>query len=81
MGYGGESDLAFAAGDIIRNDYVAYLNGYPGHQSRTVCVGQPSDEQQQTYQVVLDIYRATIDRCVPRRAHGGHLSLRQRRFP
>ena len=29
MGYGGESDLAFEAGDIIRNDYVAYLNGYP----------------------------------------------------
>ena len=65
VGYGGESDLAFEAGDIIRNDYVAYLNGYPGHQSRTVCVGEPSAEQQRTYQVVLDIYRGTIAQCVP----------------
>ena len=65
VGYGGESDLAFEAGDIIRNDYVAYLNGYPGHQSRSVCVGPPSDEQKRIYQVVRDIYRATIDRCCP----------------
>ena len=33
VAYGGESDMAFQAGDIIRNDYVSYLNGYPGHQS------------------------------------------------
>ena len=65
VGYGGESDLPFQAGDIIRNDYVAYLNGYPGHQSRSVCVGPPSDEQKRTYRVVRDIYRATIDRCLP----------------
>ena len=44
---------------------LAYLNGYPGHQSRTVCVGQPSAEQKQTYRVVRDIYHATIARCVP----------------
>ena len=81
VGYGGESDLAFEAGDIIRNDYVAYLNGYPGHQSRSVCVGAPSDEQKRTYQTVLDIYRGTIDRCRSRRADGGHLPLRQRRLP
>ena len=61
MGYGGESDLAFRAGDIIRNDYVAYLNGYPGHQSRTVYVGQPSAEQKQTYRVVRDIYHFVND--------------------
>ena len=65
VGYGGESDMAFEAGDIIRNDYVSYLNGYPGHQSRSVCVGTPSDEQRRVYQVTLDIYRATIERCVP----------------
>ena len=58
VGYGGESDLAFEAGDIIRNHYVAYLNGYPGHQSRTICVGPPSDEQPR-------IYRTTIDQYVP----------------
>ena len=65
VSYGGESDVAFEAGDIIRNDYVSYLNGYPGHQSRSVCVGNPSDEQRKVYQVTLDIYRGTIERCVP----------------
>ncbi len=65
VAYGGESDMAFEAGDIIRNDYVSYLNGYPGHQSRSVCVGTPSDEQKRAYQVTLDIYRGTIERCVP----------------
>ena len=65
VAYGGESDMAFESGDIIRNDHVSYLNGYPGHQSRSVCVGTPSDEQKRLYQVTRDIYRATIDRCVP----------------
>ncbi len=65
VSYGGESDVAFEAGDVIRNDYVSYLNGYPGHQSRSVCVGTPSDEQKRVYQVTLDIYRGTIERCVP----------------
>ena len=65
VAYGGESDMAFQAGDIIRNDYVSYLNGYPGHQSRTVVVGQPTDEQKNTYRITRDIYRAVIDRCRP----------------
>ena len=65
VSFGGESDLTFEAGDIIRNDYVSYLNGYPGHQSRSVCVGNPSQEQLEMYQATRDIYRATIERCVP----------------
>ncbi|PKB79448.1 MAG: hypothetical protein BZY88_13490 [SAR202 cluster bacterium Io17-Chloro-G9] len=63
VAYGGEGDTEFRSGDIIRNDYVSYLDAYPGHQSRTVVVGQPSSEQRRTYQVVRDIYRSTIDRC------------------
>ena len=65
VAYGGESDMAFEVGDIIRNDYVAYLNGYPGHQSRSVCVGTPSDKQRRIYRVTRDIYRAAIDRRRP----------------
>lgn len=63
--YGGEGDMAFRRGDVIRNDYVSYLRGYPGHQSRTVVLGRPSDEQRRTYATVRDIYRATLERCVP----------------
>jgi Xaa-Pro aminopeptidase len=56
--YAGESDFAFAAGDAIRTDYVAYVKGYPGHQSRCAVVGQPSAEQRRRYAVIRDIYRA-----------------------
>ena len=63
VGYGGEGDMKFQNGDIIRNDYVSYFQGYPGHQSRTIVVGSPSDEQKQTYQIMLDIYRRTIEQC------------------
>ena len=49
VAYAGESDFAFAAGDAIRTDYVAYFGGYPGHQSRCAVVGRPSDEQRHDY--------------------------------
>jgi Xaa-Pro aminopeptidase len=61
VGYGGEGDMKFQRGDIVRNDYVSYFQGYPGHQSRTVVVGTPSAEQKRTYQIMRDIYRKTIE--------------------
>ncbi len=68
--YAGESDFAFAAGDAIRTDYVAYVRGYPGHQSRCAVVGKPSEEQHRQYVVIRDIYRATNDLLVPGRTAG-----------
>jgi Xaa-Pro aminopeptidase len=65
VAYGGEGDMAFQSGDIIRNDYVSYLNGYPGHQSRTVVIGEPTKELLDTYKTHRDIYRATINMCRP----------------
>jgi Xaa-Pro aminopeptidase len=61
--YGGESKLAFERGDIIRNDYVSYYLGYPGHQSRTVVLGKPSGEQVRTYKVRRGIYLSTVELC------------------
>lgn len=63
--YGGEGDFPFERGDIIRNDYVSYYLGYPGHQSRVAVLGPPSGEQKRIYKIVLDIYRAVIVRCRP----------------
>jgi Xaa-Pro aminopeptidase len=63
--YAGESDTAFQRGDIVRTDYVAYVEGYPGHQSRNAVVGRPSPQQQRDYEITRDIYRMTIDRCRP----------------
>jgi Xaa-Pro aminopeptidase len=42
---------------------VSYYHGYPGHQSRTVVLGEPSAEQRRTYRLMRDIYRRTIDQC------------------
>ncbi|MEE8302749.1 MAG: Xaa-Pro peptidase family protein [Candidatus Tectomicrobia bacterium] len=63
VAYGGEGDTVLQPGDIIRNDYVAYYHGYPGHQSRTVVLGSPSEAQRQTYTVMRDIYRQTLEAC------------------
>ena len=61
--YGGESDVVIERGDAIRTDYVAYLHGYPGHQSRTVIVGPPTPGQRRDYAINLEVHRKTIDRC------------------
>lgn len=70
VAYAGESDFAFAAGDAIRTDYVAYVKGYPGHQSRCAVVGTPTDEQKREYGVIRDIYRASNDQLIPGRTAG-----------
>ena len=62
--YGGESDLKFHRGDFVRDDYVAYLNGYAGHQSRLAILGPPNDEQKRGYEMTLEIHRQTIERCL-----------------
>ena len=63
--YNGESDFQIAPGDLIRTDYVAYLAGYPGHQSRNVVVGEPSVEMADTYQKVREVYSLLMERIRP----------------
>ena len=61
--YAGESDFVLEKGDAIRTDYVGYLQSYPGHQSRTVIMGEPTPEQRRDYVINLEIHRNTLDRC------------------
>jgi len=63
--YCGESSFAFERGDIVRTDYLAYLEGYPGHQSRNAVIGKPSAQQASDYAKYLDLYRAAADRLRP----------------
>jgi Xaa-Pro aminopeptidase len=63
--YGGESDVKFRNGDFVRNDYVAYLAGYAGHQSRLAIIGQPNAEQSRGYELTLAVHRKAIDKCRP----------------
>lgn len=63
--YAGESDDAWQKGDIVRTDYVAYVDGYPGHQSRNAVLGKPSEQQVRDYATAREIYGKTIDACRP----------------
>jgi Xaa-Pro aminopeptidase len=63
--YAGESDDRWQKGDVVRTDYVAYVHGYPGHQSRNAVLGAPSADQLRDYRITREIYGRTIDRCRP----------------
>ena len=63
--YAGESDFVLEKGDAIRTDYVGYLQSYPGHQSRTVIMGDPTAAQKRDYAINLEIHRKCLDRCRP----------------
>src|SRR5205807_327047 len=52
-------------GEIARTDYVAYVDGYPGHQSRNAVLGQPNADQVRDYGITREIYGRTIDACRP----------------
>jgi Xaa-Pro aminopeptidase len=70
VAYGGESDFAFATGDAIRTDYVTYVKGYPGHQSRCAIVGRATEKQRQEYAVARDVYVASCEQLKPGRTAG-----------
>jgi len=78
--YCGESDFAFARGDIVRTDYLAYVDGYPGHQSRNAVIGKPSARQVSDYAKYYDIYLATAERLRPGMAVGEIYDFVTRRF-
>jgi Xaa-Pro aminopeptidase len=63
--YCGESTFPFARGDIVRTDYLAYVSGYPGHQSRNAVIGKPSARQASDYARYHAIYTAAADRLRP----------------
>jgi len=69
--YAGESDEPFLRGDVVRTDYVAYLDGYPGHQSRVAILGKPSLALRDDYARYRDAYVKIIDACRPGVTAGG----------
>jgi Xaa-Pro aminopeptidase len=63
--YAGESDEQFLTGDVVRTDYVAYLDGYPGHQSRVAILGKPSAALRDDYARYREAYVKIMDHCRP----------------
>ena len=68
--YCGESAFVLERGDIIRTDYLAYLDCYPGHQSRNAVLGPPAPAQQRDYALYYDIYRRAAEQLRPGRTAG-----------
>jgi len=50
------------AGDLVMMDVHPIVNGYSADICRTVCVGQPTAEQQAAYELYLKAQQATIAR-------------------
>ena len=78
--YRGESDFVLQNGDVIRTDYLAYLNGYPGHQSRNAVLGKPSADQQSDYRKYYEIYQSVAERMVAGTMVGELYELVAQRF-
>jgi Xaa-Pro aminopeptidase len=78
--YCGESDFALARGDIVRTDYLAYVDGYPGHQSRNAVIGKPSAQQASDYAKYYDIYLAAAEQLRPGKVVGEIYDYVTRRF-
>lgn len=51
--HGVPSDKQIEYGDFVLMDYGAVVDGWHSDMTRTVCVGQPSDEMRQVYETVL----------------------------
>lgn len=54
--YGGESDAVISVGDLVRSDYVAYVDGYAANLSRPIHIGEPGPETVARYRDYLGVY-------------------------
>jgi Xaa-Pro aminopeptidase len=52
--HGVASEKIIEAGDFVTLDYGAYFNGYVSDITRTIAVGNPSDELKDIYNIVLE---------------------------
>ena len=59
------SDNTVKKGDFITMDTGALLDGYHSDMTRTVALGQVSDEQKAVYDTVLQAHLAVIDQVKP----------------
>ncbi|MEK4028840.1 Xaa-Pro peptidase family protein [Pseudobacillus sp. FSL P4-0506] len=52
--HGVASDKVIEKGDMVTLDYGAYYEGYVSDITRTIAVGEPSEQMKEIYQIVLD---------------------------
>ena len=54
MPHGVPSDKKVENGEFVLMDFGAVYNGYHSDMTRTVCVGEPTDEMKKVYDIVLE---------------------------
>lgn len=65
MPHGTASSKKLATGELITLDFGARLNGYHSDMTRTVALGEVSDEQKRMYQAVLEAQTAVMAALAP----------------
>lgn len=61
MPHGVPSDKRVEEGEFVLMDFGAVYNGYHSDMTRTLCVGEPSDEMKKVYDIVLEAQLAGIN--------------------
>lgn len=63
--HGVASDKVIEVGDFVTLDFGAVYNGYISDTTRTVAVGEPSEQLKEIYQVVLDSQLLALEKVKP----------------
>lgn len=59
--HGVPSERRIQRGEFVLMDYGAVCEGYHSDMTRTVCVGQPSDEMREVYGIVLEAQKRCLE--------------------
>ena len=57
----GPSSRRLEAGDLVVVDFTLSYEGYHCDMTRTYCVGNPSQEQRDLWEQLLDLYLQVVD--------------------
>lgn len=63
MPHGVPSDKKVENGEFVLMDFGAVWNGYHSDMTRTVCVGEPTDEMKKVYNIVLEAQLACLEKA------------------
>ncbi|WP_046180412.1 M24 family metallopeptidase [Domibacillus tundrae] len=63
--HGVASEKEIESGDFVTLDFGAYYKGYASDITRTVAVGEPTDQLKEIYAVVLEAQMAAVDQIKP----------------
>ena len=61
MPHGVPSDKKVQSGEFVLMDFGAVYNGYHSDMTRTLCVGEPTEEMKKVYETVLKAQNMAID--------------------